>query len=94
MAYKNSKVMLYETFVRAFVVHYLNVTEGPKAAMRELRIENVTFYFIGDVYNAYVNDYMKHRDKYKTFDDFMPELAKVIEKVYERTEGGKKISDS
>ncbi|AMQ17852.1 hypothetical protein A0127_01010 [Thermococcus peptonophilus] len=75
-------------------MHYLNVTEGPKAAMRELRIENVTFYFIGDVYNAYVNDYMKHRDKYKTFDDFMPELAKVIEKVYERTEGGKKISDS
>ncbi|MBP1912632.1 DUF4932 domain-containing protein [Thermococcus stetteri] len=41
-----------------------------------------------------MNDYMKHRDKYKTFDDFMPELAKVIEKVYERTDGGKNVSGS
>ena len=92
MAYTDFKIMLYETFVRAVEAYYLNVTGHPDAAKRKLGMNSVAFYFIKDVYNAYTNDYMKHRNEYKTFNDFMPELAKVIGKVYNQTDGGKKVN--
>ncbi len=92
MAYTDFKIMLYETFVRAVEAYYLNVTGHPDAAKRKLGMNSVAFYFIKDVYNAYTSDYMKHRSEYKTFNDFMPELAKVVGKVYNQTEGGKKVN--
>ena len=91
MAYTNFKIMLYETFVRAVEVYYLNITGNKDDAKRKLGMYSVPFYFIKDVYNAYVNDYMKHRDVYKNYTDFMPELAKVVGKVYNETDGGKKV---
>ena len=91
MAYPNFKIMLYETFVRAVEVYYLNATGNQDEAKRRLGMYSVPFYFIKDVYTAYVNDYMKHRDVYRNYTDFMPELAKVVGKVYNRTNGGKKV---
>ncbi|WP_048146715.1 DUF4932 domain-containing protein [Pyrococcus abyssi] len=91
MAYPNFRVMLRETFVRAFEVYYLNVTGGEDIAKMKLNQESKVFYFIGDVYSAYVNEYIKHRDKYRTFEDFRPELARVIAEVYEKTNGGKNV---
>jgi len=91
MAYTNFKIMLYETFVRAVEVYYLNVTGNGDEAKRRLGMYSVPFYFIKDAYNAYVNDYMKHRDVYRNYTDFMPELAKVVGEVYNRTEGGKNV---
>jgi len=91
MAYTNFKIMLYETFVRAVEVYYLNVTGNGDEAKRRLGMYSVPFYFIKDVYNAYVNDYMKHRDVYRNYTDFMPELAKVVGRVYNETDGGKKF---
>jgi len=93
MAYPNFKVMLYETFVRAVEAYYLNVTGHPDEALDDLiKNRNLGFYFIGDVYRAYVDDYMKHRDVYKNYTDFMPELARVIEEVYNRTDGGRNLT--
>lgn len=91
MAYSNFKVMLYETFVRAFEAYYLNATGNPEMASRLINSNEKAFYFIEDVYRAYANDYSKNRDKYKTFEDFMPELARVIERVYNETDGGKNV---
>ncbi|WP_167914658.1 DUF4932 domain-containing protein [Thermococcus sp. 21S9] len=92
MAYTDFKIMLYETFVRAVESYYLNVTGHPEEARDDLiKNQNLGFYFIKDVYNAYVNDYMKHRDVYKNYTDFMPELAKVVGAVYNRTDGGKRV---
>ncbi|WP_297071179.1 DUF4932 domain-containing protein, partial [Thermococcus sp.] len=91
MAYPNLKIMLYETFVRAVEVYYLNVTGNQEEAKRKLGMYSVPFYFIKDAYTAYVNDYMKHRDVYRNYTDFMPELAKVVEEVYNETDGGKKV---
>ncbi|WP_297490238.1 DUF4932 domain-containing protein [Thermococcus sp.] len=91
MAYTNFRIMLYETFVRAVEVYYLNVTGNVEEAKRKLGMYSVPFYFIKETYNAYVNDYMKHRDVYRDYTDFMPELAKVVGEVYNRTDGGKKV---
>ncbi len=91
MAYTNFKIMLYETFVRAVEAYYLNTTGDQEEAKRKLGMYSVSFYFIKDAYNAYVNDYMKHRDVYRNYTDFMPELAKVVGEVYNRTDGGKKV---
>ncbi len=91
MAYPDFKVMLYETFVRAVEVYYLNSTGHADEAKRKLGMYSVPFYFIKEVYSAYVNDYMKHRNKYRNYTDFMPELAKVVREVYNRTDGGKEV---
>ncbi len=91
MAYNNFKTMLYETFVRAVEAYYLNVTGNQEEAKRKLGMYSVPFYFIKDAYNAYVNDYMKHRDVYRNYTDFMPELAKVVGEVYNETNGGKEV---
>ena len=93
MAYTNFKVMLYETFVRAVEAYYLNATGHPDEALEDIiGNRDFGFYFIGDVYRAYVDDYMKHRDVYKNYTDFMPELARVIGKVYNRTDGGRNVT--
>ena len=91
MAYTNFQIMLYETFVRAVEVYYLNVTGNQEEAKRKLGMYSVPFYFIKDIYNAYVNDYIKHRDVYRDYTDFMPELAKVVGEIYKETDGGKKV---
>ncbi|WP_240924266.1 DUF4932 domain-containing protein [Thermococcus sp. 21S7] len=89
MAYPNFRIMLYETLVRAFEAYYLNATGNPDMAMLSLS-RNKVFYFVDDVYRAY-GYYAAHRDRYRTFDDFMPELARVIERVYNETDGGKNV---
>ncbi|WP_148882236.1 DUF4932 domain-containing protein [Thermococcus aciditolerans] len=91
MAYPNFKVMLYETLVRAFEAYYLNATGRPEGATATLKGNRKVFYFIDDVYRAYVDDYLKHREEYRTFDDFMQELARVIARVYSETNGGKNV---
>ncbi|EHR79548.1 hypothetical protein OCC_09139 [Thermococcus litoralis DSM 5473] len=92
MAYGNFKTMLYETLVRAFEAYYLRETIGEVAARESLLADKVRgFYFIEDVYNAYVNEYVPNRDRYRTFDDFMPRLAEIIGEVYKRTNGGKNV---
>ncbi len=91
MAYTNFRIMLYETFVRAVEAYYLNITGDQEEAKRKLGMYSVPFYFIKETYNAYVNDYMKHRDVYRNYTDFMPELAKVVGEVYNETDGGKEV---
>jgi len=91
MAYPNFKIMLYETFVRAFEAYYLNATGNPEMASLTIKSNENALYFIEDVYRAYVDDYARNRDKYKTFEDFIPELARVIERVYNETDGGKNV---
>lgn len=89
MAYGNWKVMLDETFVRAFEAYYINMTKGDFSARRFLAQQRALgFYFIHDIYDAYLR-YCENRDRYKTFEDFMPELAEVIRGVYNRTFGDK-----
>ncbi len=91
MAYTNFRIMLYETFVRAVEAYYLSVTGSGEEAKRKLGMYSVSFYFIKEIYNAYVNDYMKHRDVYRNYTDFMPKLAKVVGEVYNETDGEKKV---
>ncbi|WP_456398821.1 DUF4932 domain-containing protein [Palaeococcus sp. (in: euryarchaeotes)] len=92
MAYSDFKNMLHETLVRAFEAYYIKETEGEAAAETRLAMEKASgFHFIDDVYKAYVEKYVPSRAKYRTFDDFMPALAKVIGEVYERTNGGKEV---
>lgn len=63
--------------------------EGKFSARRFLvRQRALGFYFIHDIYAAYLG-YSKFQvpriEDYETFEDFMPELAKVIGGVYNRT---------
>ncbi|WP_056934368.1 DUF4932 domain-containing protein [Thermococcus barophilus] len=89
LAYGSWKVMLDETFVRAFEAYYIHMTKGDFYARRFLvRQIALGFYFIHDIYAAYL-EYSKNRNRYETFEDFLPELAKVIGDVYNRTFGDK-----
>ncbi|WP_324734813.1 DUF4932 domain-containing protein [Thermococcus sp. SY098] len=89
MGYSNWKVMLDETFVRAFEAYYIHMTKGDFYARRFLAQQRALgFYFIHDIYDAYLR-YSENRDRYKTFEDFMTELVEVIGGVYNRTFGDK-----
>ena len=79
MGYSSWKTYLDETFVRAFEAYYILKTEGNQSAERFIKgQEALGFYLVGRVYRAYLTDYSPNRDKYPTFDSFMPELARLM----------------
>lgn len=84
MGYATWKVYLQETFVRAFEAYYLEKTGKIRSLQTFLKKqENIGFYLVKYVYNAYINEYVPQRDKYKTFEDFMPRLAELTGRWYE-----------
>ncbi|WP_456394108.1 DUF4932 domain-containing protein [Thermococcus sp.] len=83
MGYSSWKTYLDETFVRAFEAYYILETQGNQSAERFIENqESLGFYLVGRVYNAYLTDYLRNRDKYPTFESFMPELARLMDTWY------------
>jgi len=84
MGYSNWRTYLDETFVRAFEAYYMLKTRGNESAERFIKGQKALgFYLVGRVYRAYLTDYLPNRDKYPTFDSFMPELARLMGSWYE-----------
>ena len=83
MGYSNWKTYLDETFVRAFEAYYILKTEGNGSAERFIKgQEALGFYLVGRVYQAYLTEYIPNKEKYPTFESFMPELARLMGNWY------------
>ncbi|WP_084606327.1 DUF4932 domain-containing protein [Thermococcus nautili] len=83
MGYASWKTYLDETFVRAFEAYYILKTEGNQSAERFIKgQEALGFYLVGRVYRAYLTEYIPNKEKYPTFESFMPELAKLMGSWY------------
>jgi hypothetical protein len=79
MAYPSWRIMTCETLVRACVIRYLADTQGPEAAARESAQQvAVGFAWVPDVAVS-LERFGASRDRYPTLDDFVPELARVME---------------
>lgn len=83
MGYSSWKTYLEETFVRAFEAYYILETRGNQSAERFIKSqESLGFYLVGRVYEAYLTDYLPNREKYPTFNSFIPELARLMGNWY------------
>jgi hypothetical protein len=79
MAYPTWRIMTNETLVRACVVRYLADSQGPGAADKEsARQEALGFSWVPAVAVS-LERFAAARDRYPTLDDYVPELAKVME---------------
>ncbi|WP_297518189.1 DUF4932 domain-containing protein [Thermococcus sp.] len=83
MGYSGWKTYLDETLVRAFEAYYILETQGNLSAERFIQTqETLGFYLVGRVYRAYLEDYLSDRNRYPTFNSFMPELAELMGRWY------------
>ncbi|MHA2499551.1 MAG: DUF4932 domain-containing protein, partial [Candidatus Hodarchaeales archaeon] len=81
MGYGVWPTMLSETLVRAFTVWAYGEEYGAESADTKLAYEEgLGFYFIREIYNAY-REFMAKRDKYPAWEDFFPEIVRVLENV-------------
>lgn len=86
MAYGNARTMLYESFVRACVIRNIAATEGgPAAAMESMNQFTRGFTWVGE-FAQLLTEYESHRDKYKTLDDFMPQIVAFFESAASKAE--------
>ncbi len=75
MAYGTWKTMIYESLVRACVVRYLAATGGDVEAQRETAAQHQKgFLWTGEL-AALLKTYESSRDRYTTFDAFVPKIA-------------------
>lgn len=88
-AYKNATTVLNESIVRAAVIVYMEengfTAEQVKAEMYDQLGRG--FHWMPELVSA-LKEYTHHRDKYPTFNDFYPEIAKTlgtyVEKEHQR----------
>ena len=78
-AYKNATTVLNESIVRAAVIIYMEengfTAEQIKAEMYDQLGRG--FHWMPELVGT-LKEYTSHRDKYPTFNDFYPEIAKTL----------------
>lgn len=85
-AYGNWKTMMYESFVRSCVVRYTASEDGADAATRAIRHEQGRgFYWIEEM-SEVLAEFEESRDRYPTFDDFMPQIIEFFNNYASRYE--------
>ena len=88
-AYRNATTVLNESIVRAAVIIYMEengfTTEQVEAELYDQLGRG--FHWMPELVSA-LKEYKNHRDKYPTFNDFYPEIAKIlgtyVEKEHQR----------
>ncbi|MFX0183412.1 MAG: DUF4932 domain-containing protein [Candidatus Hodarchaeota archaeon] len=86
MKYTSWKTMLREILIRAFSAWVYAGEFGEDKASNILDNEEQRgFYFIRQIYDAY-SEYIDNRDKFPTFEDFIPEIIKVLDRVSQGTD--------
>ena len=90
-AYGDWKTMMYESFVRACVLRYLDTQVGPEAMRQGLESDiKRSFVWIGrlaDVLKGYESD----RETYRDFEAFVPRIAEFFESY--KSEVGRDLAD-
>ena len=78
-AYKNGSTVLNESIVRAAVIIYMEENGFAAEQVRDEMYGQLGrgFHWMPELVGA-LKEYTHHRDKYPTFNDFYPEIAKVL----------------
>ena len=78
-AYKNATTVLNESIVRAAVIIYMEENGFAAEQVRDDMYDQIGrgFHWMPELVNA-LKEYKCHRDKYPTFNDFYPEIAKTL----------------
>jgi len=77
-AYGSPETLLCESLVRACVVRFLFATQGEEAKVRQIREERGhSFEWVGELADL-LGEYESARDKYPTFDSFMPRVIRFF----------------
>ena len=78
-AYKNATTVLNESIVRAAVIIYMEENGFAAEQVRDDMYDQLGrgFHWMPELVNA-LKEYKCHRDKYPTFNDFYPEIAKTL----------------
>lgn len=74
MAYGQWQTMMRESMVRVTVVRYLAANGGPLAGMKEVAEQASRGFTWTPQLSKLLAEYEQHRDKYPTFDAFMPRV--------------------
>ena len=78
-AYGDWRTMMRESLVRACVVRFLRETEGEKAAQAESQDDQRRgFLWVGKL-SEVLSEYESQRERYATFDAFMPRVAEFFD---------------
>lgn len=84
-AYGSWEAVICETLVRASVIRYLETNHGSEVAQHDLREqEQRSFKWVGGLADELAR-YERQRDRYPTFEDFMPEIVKYLDAYVART---------
>ncbi|MDB8791037.1 DUF4932 domain-containing protein [Romboutsia sp. 1001216sp1] len=79
-AYSNWETCLNEHLVRACVIRMTEIHNGKEDANRSIKMEKEAgFIYIDKLINLLEKEYEKNRDKYSTFEDFYPEILKLLD---------------
>lgn len=84
-AYKSATTVLNESIVRAVVVIYMEENGFAAEQVRDEMYDQLCrgFHWIPELVSA-LKEYTHHRDKYPTFNDFYPEIAKTLGSYVEK----------
>ncbi len=78
-AYRSATTVLNESIVRAAVIIYMEENGFTAEQVKQEMYDQLChgFHWMPELVSA-LKDYQHHRDKYPTFNDFYPEIAKVL----------------
>jgi hypothetical protein len=85
-AYGEPTTMFCESLVRASVIRYLRRYDGPKAAEREIREQQVAGFLWMQELSDLLGQYEAERDHYPTLESFAPRLVEFFN-AYAKTNG-------
>ncbi|RDY26733.1 DUF4932 domain-containing protein [Romboutsia weinsteinii] len=79
-AYSNWDTSLNEHIVRAVVIRMTEINDGKNEAEKYIDKERKSsFIYIDDIVNLLKDEYEPNRDKYSTFEDFYPNILKLLD---------------
>ncbi len=84
-AYKNATTVLNESIVRASVIIYMEENGFTAEQVKNEMYDQLGrgFHWIPELVSA-LKEYTHQRDKYPTFNDFYPEIAKTLGSYVEK----------
>lgn len=83
-AYSSWQTCVNEHIVRAVTIRLTELYEGKEKAKRLIKIEKSNGFFYIEPICSKLLEYEKNRDRYKTFEEFYPEIIELLKELSEK----------
>ena len=83
-AYGNGRTLLCETLVRACVIRCVTDTDGEAAGRKQAAQETRAHFTWAPELAELLRDYQRDRERYATFEAFVPKLAEALDRIAAR----------